>query len=99
MHPGILTSAQKSALSAWAHQLGSNGSRGTRSSAHRALPPALGAPSATTRAASGGGKPAVGALFALPALPGPRPGRGEKFSRQSPRRPLAQPTALHNRLA
>lgn len=78
MHPGILTSAQKSALSASALTLGSNGSRGTRGSAHRALPPALGAQRDDPRGL-GGGKPAVGALFALPALPGPRPGRGEKF--------------------
>lgn len=79
MQPGILTSAHKSALSASAHQLGSNGSRGTRGSAHRAPSPALGGAQRDDPRGLEDGKPAVGALFALPALPGPRPGRGEKF--------------------
>lgn len=93
MQPGTFVPAPEPAPSASpAKQRGGNGPPSKHRGAPRA--PSTRRRATARRAGEGSGRPALHSP--APALPRPRPGRGQKVSSQSPRYPLAQPTAEHN---
>lgn len=101
MHPGTLDTAQKSVPSAsGSNERGSNGRRSTHGGVRAEGTTTEPWPSAWLAARPRG----RGERAASAALAGPGPSRASprarrKVSSQSPRHPLVQPTAEHNRLA
>lgn len=106
MHPVTLAPAHKSALSASsANRRGSNGPRSKHGGAKRTKHSASGrkapspnpSPQRGERRGRERGERTAGAALAGPGPSPASPQARRKVSRQSPRHPLAQPTAEHNR--